>query len=44
MPAFRYRALSPAGEAQQGLLDAPDLDQAVERLHNMGLVPVRLEP
>jgi type II secretory pathway component PulF len=44
MPAFRYRALSPAGEAQQGLLDAADLDQAVDRLHNMGLVPVRLEP
>ncbi len=44
MPAFRYRALSPAGEAQQGLLDASDLDQAVERLHNMGLTPVRLEP
>ena len=44
MPAFRYRALSPAGEAQQGLLDAPDLDQAVERLHGMGLVPVRLTP
>jgi type II secretory pathway component PulF len=43
MPAFRYRALSPAGEAQQGLLDAPDLDQAVDRLHTMGLVPVRLE-
>jgi len=44
MPAYRYRALSQAGEAQQGLLDAPDLDQAVERLHTMGLVPVRLEP
>ncbi len=43
MPAFRYRAMSPAGEAQQGLLDAPDLDQAVDRLHNMGLVPVRIE-
>jgi type II secretory pathway component PulF len=43
MPAFRYRALSPAGEAQQGLLDATDLDQAMDRLHNMGLVPVRLE-
>lgn len=43
MAAFRYRALSPAGEAQQGLLEAPDLDQAVERIHSMGLVPVRLE-
>jgi len=44
MPAFRYRALSPAGETQQGLLEAPDLDQAVDRLHGMGLVPVRLTP
>ncbi len=43
MAAFRYRALSAAGEAQQGLLEAPDLDQAVERIHSMGLVPVRLE-
>src|SRR2546427_904677 len=44
MPAFRYRALSAAGEAQQGLLDAPDLDQALDRIHSMGLTPVRLEP
>ncbi|HYQ95617.1 MAG TPA: type II secretion system F family protein [Candidatus Eisenbacteria bacterium] len=44
MPAYRYRALSAAGEAQQGLLDAPDLDQALDRIHNMGLTPVRLEP
>src|SRR5436853_2127180 len=44
MASFRYRALSPAGEAQMGLLEATDLDQAVERLHGMGLVPVRLTP
>ncbi len=43
MPAFRYRARTVAGEAQQGLLDAPDLDQALDRVRNMGLVPVRLE-
>jgi type II secretory pathway component PulF len=44
VPAFRYRALSQAGEAQQGLLEAPDLDQALDRIHGMGLTPVRLEP
>jgi type II secretory pathway component PulF len=44
MPAFRYRALSAAGDAQQGLLEAPDIDSAVDRIHGMGLTPVRLEP
>jgi type II secretory pathway component PulF len=44
MPAYRYRALNASGEAHQGLLDAPDLDQAVDRIHGMGLTPVRLEP
>lgn len=43
MAAFRYRAKSLSGESQTGLLEAPNLDQAVERIHNMGLVPVRLE-
>jgi len=43
MPAFRYRALRPAGQQEQGLLEAPDLDQAVERIQRMGLTPVRLE-
>src|SRR3989442_12852584 len=43
MPAFRYRALSATGDAQQGLLDAPDLDSALDRIHGMGLTPVRLE-
>ncbi len=43
MPAFRYRALGPAGRTQQGLLEAPDLDQAVDRIHRMGLTPIRLE-
>ena len=43
MAAFRYRARSLSGESQTGLLEAPDLDQAVERIHSMGLVPVRLE-
>ncbi|HEY7728626.1 MAG TPA: type II secretion system F family protein [Candidatus Eisenbacteria bacterium] len=44
MPSYRYRAQDPAGTAQQGVLEAPDLDQAVDRVHRMGLVPIRLEP
>lgn len=44
MPAYRYRAQGAAGAAQQGVLEAADLDQAVERVHRMGLVPIRLEP
>src|SRR5437667_11594535 len=43
LPAFRYRAMSAAGQAQQGTLEAPDLDQALDRIHRMGLTPVRLE-
>jgi MSHA biogenesis protein MshG len=44
MPAYRYRAQGATGTAQQGVLEAADLDQAVERVHRMGLVPIRLEP
>ena len=43
MPAYRYRAQA-AGGARQGVLEAADLDQAVEQIHRMGLVPIRLEP
>lgn len=44
MPSYRYRAQGPEGAARQGVLEAPDLDEAVERVHRMGLVPIRLEP
>jgi MSHA biogenesis protein MshG len=43
MPAFRYRAQNPAGTAQQGVLEASDLDHAIDQVRRMGLVPVRLE-
>ena len=43
MPAFRYRAVSSAGLAQQGLIEAPDLDRAVEQIRTMGLTPVRMD-
>ncbi len=44
MPAFRYRAQNPAGTAQHGVLEASDLDHAIDQVRRMGLVPVRLEP
>lgn len=44
MPLYRYRAQDVAGSAQRGVLEAADLDQAVERVRRLGLVPVRLEP
>ncbi len=43
MPAFRYRARNPAGAPHQGMLEAADLDHAIEMVRRLGLVPVRLE-
>ncbi len=43
MPSFRYRAVSSAGLAQHGLVEAPDLDRAVELIRTMGLTPVRMD-
>lgn len=43
MPVFRYRAMSAAGAAQTGVVEATDLDQAIDVVHRMGLTPIRLE-
>src|SRR5713101_6225133 len=43
MPSFRYRAVSSAGLAQHGFVDAPDLDRAVDLIRTMGLTPVRMD-
>lgn len=43
MPSFRYRAVSSAGLAQHGMVEAPDLDRAVELIRTMGLTPVRMD-
>src|SRR6185503_16590192 len=43
MAVYRYRALSAAGLAQSGVVEAPDLDHAIETVHGLGLTPVRLE-
>lgn len=43
MPVYRYRATSAAGAAQVGVVDAPNLDQAIDVVHRMGLTPIRLD-
>jgi len=43
MPVFRYRAATVAGDAQVGVVEAPDLDRAIDVVHRMGLTPIRLE-
>jgi len=41
---YRYHARSAAGAARSGTVEASDLDQAIDRVQALGLVPVRLEP
>jgi type II secretory pathway component PulF len=43
VPVYRYRASSAAGAAQAGVVEAPDLDGAIDTVHRMGLTPIRLE-
>jgi type II secretory pathway component PulF len=43
VPVYRYRAMSDAGAAQAGVIEAADLDQAIDVVHRMGLTPIRLE-
>jgi len=43
MPVFQYRATSVGGGPQAGVVEAPDLDQAIDVVHRMGLTPIRLE-
>jgi type II secretory pathway component PulF len=43
VPAYRYRAAGPSGAARAGVVEASDLDQAIETVHGMGLVPIRME-
>jgi len=43
MATYQYRALAATGGAEQGVLEAPDLDGAIGQIHAMGLTPVRVE-
>ena len=44
MAVFEYRAVGAAGAARTGILEAPDLDRAIDQVRGMGLTPVTIEP
>lgn len=41
MPLFQYKAVSPTGEVQEGILDGATQSVVIERLQTMGLIPIR---
>lgn len=43
MPFFQYKAVTPGGEVQEGVLEASSTASAVARLQEMGLIPIRAE-
>jgi general secretion pathway protein F len=43
LPFFQYKAVTPAGEVQEGVLEAPSTQGAVARLQQMGLIPIRAQ-
>ena len=43
MAFFQYKAVSPGGEVQEGVLEASSTGAAVARLQEMGLIPIRAE-
>src|ERR1700756_4827561 len=43
MAFFQYKAVTPAGEVQEGVLEASSTQSAVARLQEMGLIPIRAE-
>ena len=43
MPLFHYKAVSATGEMLEGEMTAPSESAVIERLHDMGHIPVRAE-
>jgi general secretion pathway protein F len=41
LPFFQYKAVTPAGEVQEGVLEASSTPAAVARLQDMGFIPIR---
>jgi general secretion pathway protein F len=41
MPLFQYKAVSPGGEVNEGVMDAGTQAAVIERLQGMGLIPIR---
>lgn len=42
MPAYSYKAITPAGVSKEGVLEAASEAQVVENLHAQGLIPVKV--
>lgn len=43
MPLYRYKAVTPAGETQEGEMDGPGQPAVADRLQSMGLIPIRID-
>lgn len=43
MPLYRYKAVTPTGEMQEGDLEGPAQGAVVDRLHSMGLIAILVE-
>lgn len=43
MPLYRYKAVTPSGETQEGDMEGAAQSVVVERLQGMGLIPIRVE-
>ncbi|MDP1633860.1 MAG: type II secretion system F family protein, partial [Gallionellaceae bacterium] len=43
MPLYRYKAVAPTGEVQEGEMEDLGHDVVVNRLQGMGLIPIRVE-
>ncbi len=43
MPLYRYKAVTPTGETQEGDMDGAMQSAVVERLQSMGFIPIRVE-
>jgi general secretion pathway protein F len=42
MPAYSYKAITPAGVAKEGMLEAANEAQVIENLHKQGLIPIKV--
>lgn len=44
MPQFHYKALSPAGEALEGVMEAASSDEVIAKLQDAGNIPLKARP
>ena len=40
MPFFQYKAVTPAGEVKEGVLEASNDAMAIARVRDMGFIPI----